>query len=266
MNDIEQTFNSYFDYDGMLTIQNNKISIKGNCRLKRQVERLPVKFSSVTGNFIIDNNNILSLEGSPIYVGGVFSCNNNKLTSLEGMSTKIVGGDFWCSNNKLTSLKGSPLVYGRYDCGDNNLSSLQGLPSTATGVFCSNNNLTILDSIPTHLRGDFWCNNNKLTSLKGSPPIVDGYFCCYDNKLLSLNGIPKKINGEFRISVGSNTPLLKILDVIGITSFGFYKEGKDGNHIPILVNLFKEHYGKKNAIMKVGLEMIRLGYGSNARL
>ena len=34
----------------------------------------------------------------------------------------------------------------------------------------------------------------------------------------------------------------------------------------VLSDLFKEHYGKKNAELKVGLEMMKLGYGSNARL
>ena len=206
MNDIEQTFNNYFDYDGMLTIQNNLVSIRGNCELKRNVERLPVKFSSVTGNFIIDNKKLLSLEGSPIYVGG----------------------NFWCCNNKLTSLKGAPI----------------------------------------HVGGHFWCRNNKFTSLAGAPSTVGGCFDSDSNKLLSLTGIPKIINGPFYINVYPHTPLLKILTVTGITEFYFYNNltSSMSTILYVLSDLFKEHYGKKNATMNVGLEMIRLGYGSNAKL
>ena len=106
---------------------------------------------------------------------------------------------------------------------------------------------------------------NRLTSLIGSPIIVGGGFGCPFNNLTSLSGVPKKIDGVFSISVFPNTPLLKILDVVGIIRFKFYKKDTY-DHIHTLEDLFQENYGTKNAIMKVGLEMIRIGYGSNAKL
>ena len=132
---------------------------------------------------------------------------------------------------------------------------------------CSNSNLTSLEGGPVIVEVNFFCDKNKLTSLEGGPRKVGGDFVCDDNKLTSLTGIPIKINGNFFISVFPDTPLLKILDVIGITMFTFYQyDHTKFEKIRILTKLFKENYGTKNAIMKVGLEMIQLGYGSNARL
>ncbi len=44
------------------------------------------------------NNELISLEGCPIEVGGSFTCSDNKLTSLEG-SPKEVGAFFNCEHN-----------------------------------------------------------------------------------------------------------------------------------------------------------------------
>ena len=221
--EIARTLRQYFDYDGMLYIHDNLVSIKGNCRLKKRVDQLPIKFETITGDFIINNNSLTSLEGSPKNVGGNFDCRNNNLTSLKG-TPSIIGGIFRCDKNKLTSLHGAP-----------------------------------------YKTNSFSCPRNNLTTLKGAPSVVKGWFDCGRNDtLISLDGIPKSVNGAFYITVYPNTPLLKILNVADINKFTFFDT--NDYYIDSLGNLFKEHYGKKNAIMKVGLEMIRLGYGSNARL
>lgn len=57
------------------------------------------KFINVTGNVWLND---LGLEKLPIKfgkVGGDFDCSNNKLTSLEG-APKKVGCEFYCTDNK----------------------------------------------------------------------------------------------------------------------------------------------------------------------
>jgi hypothetical protein len=95
------------------------------------LKQLPLIFNEVIGEFICSENNLTTLEGCPIKVGGYFSCSKNKLTSLEH-SPKIVGKNFYCGyNDNLTSLDGLENTYiGRTlhvgNC--SNLYSLKGFP------------------------------------------------------------------------------------------------------------------------------------------
>ena len=76
--------------------------------------RLPFNFKKVDGYFTCETNKLTTLEGAPAIVGGDFSCSYNELTSLQG-APKEVGGDFECSGNKLTSLEGAPeVIKGRF--------------------------------------------------------------------------------------------------------------------------------------------------------
>jgi len=61
----------------------------------------------VPGDFYCRNNQLTSLAGAPVKVGGWFDCSNNQLTSLEGAPVKV-GRDFYCYHNPLTSLEGIP--------------------------------------------------------------------------------------------------------------------------------------------------------------
>jgi hypothetical protein len=122
--------------------------------------KLPLKFKNVSGIFYCDNNNLTSLEGAPQSVGGIFYCAKNNLTSLEG-APQSVGGSFYCDNNNLTSLEGAPQsVGGGFYCDNNNLTSLEGAPqSVGGGFYCDNNNLTILEGAPQSVGGGFYCDN-----------------------------------------------------------------------------------------------------------
>ena len=197
---------------------------------------------------------ITSFEGGPDIICGDLYCNDNKnITSLEHSPVQI-GGSFICKNcNNLTSLEGAPkLIYGGFDCSDNNLISLKGSP-IKIGYY-------------------FDCSKNNLTSLVGAPKIVGTHFSCHDNYLTSLDGIPKEIHGDFSISVFHNTPLLKILGVTGIIDFVFYKNRTNivtwtSDRVTVLEELFKKFYGKGvKGQLQCGIEMMRLGYGSNAKL
>jgi hypothetical protein len=87
------------------------VDVDGHVNLiGRNLDKLPLRFGKVTGNFDCVNNKLTSLEGSPYSVGGYFYCNGNKLTSLEGCPYKM-GGNFYCRNNQLTSLEGFSELY-----------------------------------------------------------------------------------------------------------------------------------------------------------
>ena len=143
----------------------------------------------------------MSLDKLPLKfnrVGGDFYCNDNDLTSLEGAPKEVVG--FYCSCNKLTSLEGAPQeVSGNFSCDRNKITSLQGAPKIVDfGFTCHRNLLISLKGSPDKVGGNFGCSYNKLTSLKGGPKIVGGNFDCGYNKLTSLQGAPKSLGKFFR--------------------------------------------------------------------
>jgi hypothetical protein len=159
------------------------------------------------GNFDCSGNQLTSLEGAPLKVGGEFNCRWNKLTSLVGAPQKV-GKWFDCQDNRLTTLVGAPQVVGEYfSCDSNNLTSLVGAPQEVGGLFsceynqlsfsCHDNQLTSLEGAPQEVKGNFRCGYNRLTSLEGAPRVVEGHFNCYNNQLTSLEGAPRKVKGDF---------------------------------------------------------------------
>jgi len=75
-----------------------------------------------------------------VHVEGMFRCDHNKLTSLEGAPSLVRGG-FTCSHNQLTTLKGAPTeVHGGFSCEHNRLTTLEGAPTKFSGgLVCSQN-------------------------------------------------------------------------------------------------------------------------------
>lgn len=106
-------------------------------------------------------------------VGGIFTCSENKLTSLDGGPT-MVGSDFFCYENILSTLKGGPTtVGGLFDCYDNKLSTLEGSPTYVGGDFdCQFNKLssTYSGDIDIEVVGDINIESNPLPKL-----ILDHY-------------------------------------------------------------------------------------------
>lgn len=72
---------SSIDVDGMVNI-----SIRG-------LKKLPLVFNRVSAYFECSGNQLITLEGSPRYVGSWFNCSSNDLTTLEG-APDYVGGKF----------------------------------------------------------------------------------------------------------------------------------------------------------------------------
>jgi hypothetical protein len=79
------------------------------------LDKLPVKFGEVTGDFNCGHNQLTTLEGSPHTVGGMFSCYKNQITSMEG-GPSSVGSRYEVGNNSIKSFKGFPenmvIIYG----------------------------------------------------------------------------------------------------------------------------------------------------------
>jgi hypothetical protein len=74
------------------------------------VDRLPIKFGTVTGSFYCSDNKLTTLDGSPHTVGGNFDCRGNNLTSLKG-GPNSVGGDYDMSKNNITTFEGFPELH-----------------------------------------------------------------------------------------------------------------------------------------------------------
>jgi hypothetical protein len=140
------------------------VDVDGNVHLhEKNLKELPLKFGKVSGVFYCDNNQLTTIEGAPKEVGGDFYCSHNKLTTIEG-APKEVGGDFYCNNNQLTTLEGAPREVGG-------------------SFYCHYNQLTTLEGAPKEVGGEFYCHNNQLTTLEGAPREVGVHFVCYNNPL-----------------------------------------------------------------------------------
>ena len=75
------------------------------------LQKLPLVFNRVEGNFICSYNNLTNLVGSPRYISGDFICAENILSTLVG-GPDYIGGYFDFSYNHISSLKGCPLYIG----------------------------------------------------------------------------------------------------------------------------------------------------------
>ena len=85
------------------------------------LSKLPIQFGKVMGNFYCNGCLLITLDGSPYYVGGNFHCNSNYLTTLEHCP-EYIGGQFNCTSNKLTTLKYIPkTIIGNYSYSNNPL-------------------------------------------------------------------------------------------------------------------------------------------------
>jgi hypothetical protein len=94
------------------------LSVSDLIKIKYDFEK-PIK--KLIGNFEGEYQYLTSLEGSPEYVSGYFSCYSNHLRSLK-YAPKFVGDDFDCSHNYLRSLKGAPkFVGGGFSCSYNEI-------------------------------------------------------------------------------------------------------------------------------------------------
>ena len=139
---IHKLLKEYFQIDGDYSLdEQGKVGVDGSVKLIRVVNKLPVRFGEIGGDFICEGNHLTTLENAPGSVRGRFNCHDNEITSLVGAPTRV-GWVFDCSYNKLTSLKGAPKsVEYEFVCNRNPLVSLEGAPEGTDTIFiCDYNN------------------------------------------------------------------------------------------------------------------------------
>ena len=107
----------YFIISGTYELVDGLYNVNGSVKLNKRVERLPCKFGKVTGNFDCWDNDLITLDGCPRWVGLDLDCEFNDLITLEGCPEYIgcifdIGG-----TNVLKSLEGlTPYIGGDFDC------------------------------------------------------------------------------------------------------------------------------------------------------
>jgi len=131
----------YFNIKNYTINEDDSIDVNGKVHIvDKRLEKFPLTFNRVSGDFAIRSNRLTSLKGSPNFVGGDFTCSSNLLMSLEGGTIKVLGS-FFCHNNKLLTLKGIPNYIGNaLECSNNNLYSLDYMPNYLTKLFSIRNN------------------------------------------------------------------------------------------------------------------------------
>ena len=127
------------------------------------LEKIPLSFGRIRGDFNCSNNRLKSLAGAPHSVGISFFCHNNLLTSLEHGPHQL-GKSFICKGNRLITLNGAPdTINGSFDCSENHLVSLAAGPVMVNGTYdCSHNRLSDLEGLPRFMQGALYCLGNSL--------------------------------------------------------------------------------------------------------
>jgi hypothetical protein len=188
---------------GPFTIrQDGYIDVSGNVKIcYTNLQKLPLRFGNVYGDFVCHSNKLRTLKGCPVYVAGDFNCygNGSELTSLRYCPAEV-GGDFFCHENNLTSLVGSP--------------------SSINGNFnCFLNKLTTLVGAPAFVNGNFNASNCQLVSLAGGPEKVGQSFIISGNYLKDLRWLPDEIgnilafDSSTSINIGGRNCKVKIIEI-----------------------------------------------------
>lgn len=169
---------------GQITIRSDGyIDVKGNVKIcDTNLQKLPLKFGNVYGDFLCHSNKLATLKGCPRYVGGDFNCYNNVHLKTLKYGPEEVGGDYSCHENSLIDLKGSPKeIKGNFNAFLNQLTSLQGAPvKIGKNCYLHHNNLTSLEGTIVHIGGSFYISANTLNTLEGCPKFI-GDILSFDN-------------------------------------------------------------------------------------
>lgn len=132
------TWLNRYDIKNYTILSDGSVDVSGDVRLSGRLPnlyKLPLKFNVIDGDFDISENELVSLEGSPVKVNGSFLAHKNELNSLRG-GPKEVKGSFIILHNNITSLQNSPTtVKGDFICSHNPLRSLEGINTVFGYVF-----------------------------------------------------------------------------------------------------------------------------------
>lgn len=210
---------NYYKISNYTINPDGSIDVDGDVNLfQKKLDKLPLKFRNVYGDFHCGVNSLTSLEGAPVYVERSFSCINNHLKTLKGAPLKV-GLDFWCNHNpQLESLEFSPLEVG----GD---------------FTCAKTGITTLMGITQNIGGDLDCSHCEITSLLGAPPIIKGHFSCSGNKLVDLQYCPEIIEKNLNITHTQINTLFYFPEKCGLKMMHFtHINGYFINHVSHIPN------------------------------
>jgi hypothetical protein len=148
--------------------EDGTVDVEGDVDLsKNGLVRIPIKFGVITGNFNVSDNDLKTLDNSPILVTLEFDCSENyNLMSLKNGPKKA--RNYICHNCDLTSLEGAPRGEIRMFVCDNNprLTSLEFAPEKVSYIDCTLCGLKSLEGAPKSA-GSFYCakqvNGRKFT-------------------------------------------------------------------------------------------------------
>ena len=130
---------------------------------------------------------------------------------------------------------------------------------------CSSNKLTSLAGAPQAVGCGFDCTNNQLTTLEGAPQYLEYNFECINNPLTSLAGAPRYVGRFFYLAYDKNLPLLSLLQIKGCKQI-IFSNGKTYTNKDLSAILNKYLGQGRPGMLPCANEMIKAGYGSNARL
>lgn len=142
------------------------ITVNDNVHVRGRYNQLPLVFSEVTGDFIISNVGLKTLENCPEVVWNDFFCKANQdLKSLKGMPRRV-SGNVNITNSGIENLDHSPERIGNmFVLRDNkNLKTLKGITKKLGSL-----NITLCPNLsPWEMRYalfcDFTANQNPLNS------------------------------------------------------------------------------------------------------
>jgi len=163
--------------DGEYTIDDGKINVKGNVKL-RGLSYLPISFGVVDGDFNCSFCGLLDMTGTPHTITGNMEAQSNKFLNLSGCPENIGGNLVLNGNRTLMNLSGCPKnINGTLDLYGCNLAILQGIANT--------------------IGGNLILGKNRLNGLGYFPNSVGGSLDITDNYIVSMNDdIIKKVVGD----------------------------------------------------------------------
>jgi len=229
------------------------VDVDGTFEIPAAMDRLPIKFGTIYGDFYADGcglktlegfpkkvegsfvlvrNKLTDLKGCPNFVGGLFMCSHNGLKSLKGSPEEVK--DFYCHHNELTTLEDGPKIAQAYICDNNKLVNLKGCPKTLYFFDCKENMLNTLEGGPTTVDTAYYCQKNKLVNLKGAPETVRE-FICDDNLLTTLEGGPKRVSGTYSCNGNKLVNLIGAPKLVGHNFTCTYNNLKSLEGSPVVV-------------------------------
>jgi len=119
------------------------IDVDGSVDLREMgIQKLPVRFGKVTGNFFCASDDLTTCDGMPEEVGKDCLLDYNELASFVGVPHRV-GQTFTCNGNPVTTLEGLPEFVGLHMYMNElpNIKSLQGFHKIVKNIGTSNDGM-----------------------------------------------------------------------------------------------------------------------------